>query len=171
MAKVIFVLQRRAGLTREQALAHWSGEQHAAIVGKLPGLTRYVQNHVSSAPAEPVCDGIGELWFATDHLMNQALNSPEMAAAVEDAKRFLDMERTGMILVQEKILVGLSAPPATPDDADATTLIVRRARHAVVAILARTMHPAHRPALIWAASLLIALQPIFMPIGNARTSS
>ena len=109
MAKVIFVLQRRAGLTREQALAQWSGEQHVAIVGKLPGLTRYVQNHVDSAPAEPVCDGIGELWFATDDLMNEALNSPEMAAAVEDAKRFLDMERTGMILVQEKILVGLSA--------------------------------------------------------------
>ena len=31
MAKVIFVLQRRASLTREQALALWSGEQHAAI--------------------------------------------------------------------------------------------------------------------------------------------
>jgi uncharacterized protein (TIGR02118 family) len=109
MAKVIFVLQRRAGLTREQALTQWSGEQHVTIIGKLPGLTRYVQNHVGSAPAEPVCDGIGELWFATDDLMNEALNSPEMTAAVEDAKRFLDMERTGMILVQEKILVGLSA--------------------------------------------------------------
>ena len=78
------------------------------------GLTRYVQNHVGSAPAEPVCDGIGELWFATDDLMNEALNSPEMAAAVEDAKRFLDMERTGMILVQEKILVGLSALTPRP---------------------------------------------------------
>jgi uncharacterized protein (TIGR02118 family) len=112
MAKVIFVLQRRASLTREQALAQWSGEQHVTIVGKLPGLTRYVQNHAGSAPAEPVCDGIGELWFATDDLMNEALNSPEMAAAVEDAKRFLDMERTGMILVQEKALIGLSALPA-----------------------------------------------------------
>ena len=81
MAKVIFVLQRRAGLTREQALAQWNGEQHAAIVGKLPGLTRYVQNHVGPASAGPVCDGIGELWFATDDLMNEALNSPEMAAA------------------------------------------------------------------------------------------
>jgi uncharacterized protein (TIGR02118 family) len=109
MAKVIFVLQRRASLTREQALAQWSGEQHVTIVGKLPGLTRYIQNHVDSAPAEPVCDGIGELWFATDDLMNEALNSPEMEAAVEDAKRFLDMERTSMILVQEKILIGLSA--------------------------------------------------------------
>src|ERR1700755_2883781 len=139
MAKVIFVLQRRAGLTREQALAQWSGEQHVPIVGKRPGLTRYVQNHVDSAPAEPVCDGIGELWFATDGLMNEALNSPEMTAAVEDAKRFLDMERTGMILVQEKILIGLSAhtpttrgylrvmgifdpaPPATPSTARAAS--------------------------------------------------
>ena len=85
MSKVIFVLQRRAGLTR------------------------YIQNHAGPAPAEAVCDGIGELWFATDDLMNKALNSPQMAAAVEDAKRFLDMERTGMILVQEKILIGLSA--------------------------------------------------------------
>ena len=108
MAKVIFVLQRRADLTREQALAQWSGEQHAALIRKVPGLTRWVQNHVSSAPADPVCDGIGELWFPSDEQMHAALNSPEMAAAVQDAKRFLDMERTGMILVEEKTLVGLS---------------------------------------------------------------
>jgi hypothetical protein len=29
-----------------------------------------------------------------------------MAAAVEDARRFADMERTGMILVEEKTLAG-----------------------------------------------------------------
>jgi hypothetical protein len=28
-----------------------------------------------------------------------------MAAAVEDANRFLDMERTGMIIVEEKTLI------------------------------------------------------------------
>ena len=143
MAKVIFVLQRRAGLTREQALAQWSGEQHVAIVGKLPGLTRYIQNHVDAAPAEPVCDGIGELWFATGDLMNEALNSPEMAAAVEDAKRFLDMERTGMILVQEKTLVGLTA--LTHDPRLQTELDLGRQRLA------------HRPTLIRAVSGLIAL--------------
>ena len=38
--------------------------------------------------------------------MNAALSSPEMAAAVEDARRFLDMERTGMVLVEEKTLAG-----------------------------------------------------------------
>jgi uncharacterized protein (TIGR02118 family) len=186
MAKMIFVLQRRAGLTREQALAQWSGEQHVAIVGKLPGLTRYVQNHVGSAPAEPVCDGIGELWFATDDLMNQALNSPEMAAAVEDAKRFLDMERTGMILVQEKILVGLAAhPPATggnmrvtgmsgdhadahlahlsglagPGVPDATALTVRRGTPRRRCHPGPDNAPSTQMTLIWATSVLIALQP------------
>jgi len=38
--------------------------------------------------------------------MNAALNSPEMGAAVDDAKRFLDMERTGMIIVDEKTVIG-----------------------------------------------------------------
>lgn len=106
MAKIIFVLQRRRDQTREQCLDYWSGTTHTSIVRKVPGLAKWVQNHVVGAPAEPVCDGIGELWFASDEAMDKALNSPEMAAAVEDAKNFLDMDRTGMIVVQEKTIIG-----------------------------------------------------------------
>lgn len=109
MAKVIFVIQRRADLTREQCLQAWAGEQHISIVGKLPGLQKWTQNHVTSAPGEPVCDGIGELWFDSDEAMDTALNSPEMGAAVEDAKNFLDMERTGLIIVEEMTLVDAQA--------------------------------------------------------------
>jgi uncharacterized protein (TIGR02118 family) len=69
-------------------------------------LTRAVQNHVVSAPGEPICDGVGELWFASDAAMEQALSSPEMGAAVEDAKDFLDMEKTGLIIVQEHPIAG-----------------------------------------------------------------
>ena len=110
MSKVVFVLHRRSDLTREQMAEHWSGQQHISIVNKVPGLTRWVQNHVTSAPSEPICDGIGELWFASSEAMQQALNSPEMGAAVEDAKRFLDMEKTGLIMVEEKPVVGLARP-------------------------------------------------------------
>jgi uncharacterized protein (TIGR02118 family) len=106
MAKVIFVLHRRADLTREQALAQWSGERHASIVSRLPGLTRWVQNHVKSAPSEPICDGVGELWFEDQDAMERALSSPEMGAAVEDAKNFLDMDRTGVIIVEERTMAG-----------------------------------------------------------------
>lgn len=106
MAKVIFVVQRRADMTREQCLRAWAGEQHTSIVEKLPGLRAWRQNHVSSAPGEPVCEGIGELWFESQEVMEAALESPEMAAAVEDATSFLDMERTGMVIVEEKMIVG-----------------------------------------------------------------
>ena len=34
--------------------------------------------------------------------MQAALNSPEMAAAVEDAQSFLDMDKTGLTIVEEK---------------------------------------------------------------------
>jgi uncharacterized protein (TIGR02118 family) len=106
MGKVIFVLHRRTDLTRQQCLDYWSSERHTSILRELPGLTKWAQNHVVSAPGEPVCDGIGELWFESDEAMEKALNSPQMAAAVEDAQNFLDMERTGLIIVEEKTIIG-----------------------------------------------------------------
>lgn len=101
-AKVIFVLQRRADITREQCLEYWSGQHHTQLVSQVPGLTGWRQNHVVSAPGEPVCDGIGELWFESDEALEKGLGSPQMAAAVEDAKNFLDMDRTGLVIVDEK---------------------------------------------------------------------
>lgn len=105
MAKVIFVLHRRPDITAEQANEYWSNESHLSHVRKLPGLARFVQNHVISAPGERVCDGIGELWFESDEAMERALNSPEMGAAVESARSFLDMEKTGLIIVAEKTMI------------------------------------------------------------------
>lgn len=49
--------------------------------------------------------GVGELTLASDEVMQTALNSPEMAAAVEDARNFLDMDRTGLVIVEEKTVV------------------------------------------------------------------
>jgi hypothetical protein len=66
MSKVIFVLQRKDGTTPEECLDSWAGDDHIAFLSKLPGLTKWTQNHVRSAPGAPVCDGIGELWFESD---------------------------------------------------------------------------------------------------------
>ena len=105
-AKAIFVLQRRADIAHEQCLEYWSGQHHTQLVSQVPGLTRWRQNHVVSAPGNPVCDGIGELWFESDEALETALGSPQMAAAVEDAKNFLDMDRTGLVIVEEKTPIG-----------------------------------------------------------------
>lgn len=106
MTKVIFILHRREGISREECSKQWSSERHTSLVGALPGLTKWKQNHVLSAPGEPVCDGVGELWFENDEVLEIALTSPEMEAAVEDSKNFLDMERTAMIVVEEKSILG-----------------------------------------------------------------
>lgn len=38
MSKVIFVLHRRADLTRDEMDGQWSGEQHTEIRNRVPGL-------------------------------------------------------------------------------------------------------------------------------------
>lgn len=106
MSKIIFILQRRQDRTHEQCMEYWSGPTHTSILNRLPGLTKWVQNHVIGAPGEPSCDGIGELWFESDDAMDKALKSEEMAEAVEDAKNFLDMDRTGLVIVEEKTILG-----------------------------------------------------------------
>jgi hypothetical protein len=100
--KVVFVLFRRADLSHEECLAEWSGERHTSIVGKTPGLKRWIQNRVGTLPSSAAPDGIGELWFDGPG----AMESVEMAAAVEDAKRFLDMERSYALVVEERSMLG-----------------------------------------------------------------
>ena len=107
MSKMIFIPQRKAGTSRGECLARWAGERHTSIVGRLPWLTRWVQNPVVSAPGDQAaCDGVGELSFESDDSLQAALGSREMAAAVEDAQGFLDMERTGLVIVEENTVVG-----------------------------------------------------------------
>jgi uncharacterized protein (TIGR02118 family) len=100
--KVLFVLFKRPDLSHDQCLAEWSGERHSAIVREIPGLRRWVQNHVGTLPTGVAPDGIGELWFDS----SGAMESREMSAAVEDARRFLDMERTYALVVEERRIIG-----------------------------------------------------------------
>jgi uncharacterized protein (TIGR02118 family) len=100
--KVIFVVFRRNDLTQEECLAEWIGERHTSIVRKTPGLVKWVQNHVTSVPNEAAPDGIGELWFSDAEALEKGMNSLEMAAAVEDARNFFDMDKTYALFVEEK---------------------------------------------------------------------
>ncbi len=65
-----------------------------------------VQNHVVPDPdqVEPFCDAVGEIWFESADAVPQALQSQELAAVVEDAQSFVDFERTGMVVVNERDL-------------------------------------------------------------------
>jgi uncharacterized protein (TIGR02118 family) len=105
MAKIMFVLYRRADKSQEEFVAEWGGERHTSIARKIPGVTKWIQNPVISAPGARVCDGVGEMWFESDRTMEAAVKSPEMAAAFEDARTFLDLERSGMLVAEEKVII------------------------------------------------------------------
>jgi uncharacterized protein (TIGR02118 family) len=104
MTKVIFVLHRRPDLTLEQFTTEWSGERHARLVTRMPGLRRWVQNR--SVPQQPgggapPYDGIGELWFDSVEAVATALQSAEWEAVMEDGMSFGDLQRSQMLLVEE----------------------------------------------------------------------
>ena len=85
LRKRIALLRRRADLSLEQFDAHWAGP-HAPLIRRLPGLQRYVQNHVV-ATADDTIDGVVEVWFD-----DAAVASPEAhfsSEQAEDELRFL----------------------------------------------------------------------------------
>jgi len=106
MMKVLFVWFRRSDVTHAQALAEWGGERHTSAVRKIPGLKKWIQNHPAELPNATAADAIGELWFETAETMQQGMASAEMAAAVEDGKRFADMERAYVLVVDETTVIG-----------------------------------------------------------------
>jgi uncharacterized protein (TIGR02118 family) len=106
VAKVMFVVFRRSDLTRDECLEQWNGERHGTVVRNTPGLRKWTQNEVVSEEGERIPDGIGELWFDDMDALQAAMNSAEMGAAVEDAKNFLDMDKTYTVVVDEKDIIG-----------------------------------------------------------------
>lgn len=104
--KVLFVWFRRSDIPHDQALVEWSGERHQSAVRKIPGLKKWIQDVPAELPNATAADGIGELWFDTAETMQQGLTSAEMAAAVEDGKRFADMERAYVLVVDEQTVIG-----------------------------------------------------------------
>ena len=104
-AKLMFIVYRRADITHEQFAARWGDRQHLSLVEKTPDLIRHSHNETLHVLSGSGPDGIGELWYPSEASMNAALASPEFAAAVEDGKRFADMDKTYAIVVREQWMI------------------------------------------------------------------
>lgn len=109
MIKTIGLLARKDGWTHAQFMQHWV-EIHAPLAHAVPGLGRYVQNHIlgertrADIPATPVeIDGIAELWFDDRAALEAAAQSPEMKALHADGARFIGYIRS--YIVEENTVV------------------------------------------------------------------
>ena len=101
-AKLVFMLSRKPGTSFAEFSRYWR-ENHAPIGSAMPGVRRYIQNHIGGAldgTALPY-DGYTEMWFDDMGSMLQALQSPEAQAAIDDSENFLDVEKIQTFVVEE----------------------------------------------------------------------
>jgi uncharacterized protein (TIGR02118 family) len=123
MIKLVFMVRRRDGITREEFQRYWK-EEHAELVrrhAELLRIRRYVQTHArdtdlddalaGSRGSEPhQYDGVAELsWDSIDDLV-QAATSEEgqtaQQALLEDERRFIDLANSPIWLGEEIVMIG-----------------------------------------------------------------
>ena len=108
MIKLIYCITRKPGLSVDEFQRYWR-ETHAPIAARLPGLRRYVQCHTLPAlyagENPPAYDGAAELWFDDQEALQRAMASPEVQAAREDERNFIDHSKVFAIVTEEKPVV------------------------------------------------------------------
>jgi uncharacterized protein (TIGR02118 family) len=102
MVKVLAAFKRKPGVDLNTFTQYWIG--HANLVGKVPGISRYVQSQTIAsiyAKREPVFDGIAEIWYEDTVAMYRTAATPEARTAKDDDKNFLDLASFVSILTDE----------------------------------------------------------------------
>lgn len=112
MIKMVFLLKRKAGLTREQFIAQYESG-HAKLGEKhVPNAARYVRRYLepvaelfTGETIEPDHDVITELWFddrAQYDLAMEHLSRPDVVAEiVADEETIFDRDKHRVFLVDE----------------------------------------------------------------------
>lgn len=95
MIKLIALLKRKPGLTREEFADRWLND-HIKLSSKMPGLRGYrvniaIDHQPDGDGVEPIYDGTAELWWDSVEAMEAAFDSPEGKIAGEDADQFAEL--------------------------------------------------------------------------------
>ena len=103
MLKFLVVLYRRPDVPVERFREVLRGE-HGRMAERLPGLLRYVQNHVSAddTRAHPGWDAVVELWWNDRESMEAAWRSEAGRRATGHLEAFADLARTSWSIVEEE---------------------------------------------------------------------
>jgi uncharacterized protein (TIGR02118 family) len=109
MIKSLSLLTRRPELTHERFVKHWI-ETHAPLAHAVPGVRRYVQNHILDDRTRPdiattavEVDGVAELWFDDRAAMERANASPEAKRLHDDGALFIGGIKT--FIIEEKVII------------------------------------------------------------------
>ena len=104
MVKFMVVLYRRPDVSVEEFRANLR-QIHGPMAERIPGLRRYVQNHVADDPSRthPGWDAIVELSWDDWESMEAGWRSPEGVAATRHLEDFADLARSTWSVVDEDV--------------------------------------------------------------------
>ena len=104
MLKFVVVLYRRTDLSAEQFHVNLRLE-HGPLAERLPGLRKYVQNHVVPDPnrPHPGWDAVVEMFWDDWAAMEAAWKTPEGRRATSHLAEFADLSRSTWSVVSEEV--------------------------------------------------------------------
>jgi uncharacterized protein (TIGR02118 family) len=100
--KFMVLLKKQEGVTFEEYERYFF-ETHLPYVLAIPGLRGYKVNLRHAADESAPYDGISEFWFDDREAFDRAMASPETAATLADAAKFL-MPPQIMLVDERQIL-------------------------------------------------------------------
>jgi uncharacterized protein (TIGR02118 family) len=99
--KIVAAIPLSKDMPRAEGLRYWR-EVHGPIVARVPGLRKYVQNHAIVPPQnDRQFDGTIELYFDDMQAFQDATETPEWRAVMDDAAKFLDESRLWVAPAEE----------------------------------------------------------------------
>ena len=121
MIKLVFLMRKRADVSREDFYEHWKGNHARLVTGHAQELKirRYVQSH-AIAPEylgafRPEWDegqgwdGTAEVWLDSLEVLAGSRGTPEMDAIqnelLADEAGFVDLERSTVIITVEHVFI------------------------------------------------------------------
>jgi uncharacterized protein (TIGR02118 family) len=107
LIKGVWQHKRKRGMPLGDFRKYWI-EVHGALGKQVPGLRRYVQSHLIDEAylyAEPLFDGVAQLWFDSPEAMTAAFESPAGKALAADGPNFIDPATLKHFVAREHIVV------------------------------------------------------------------
>ena len=110
MIKLVFVIRRREGMTREEFQRYWR-EEHAQLVKRHAGVLRvrrYVQSHTRRSAYEagraPIYDGVAVTWFDDTEAMRASAATPECARVRADEGNVITRDPPFILTTEHPII-------------------------------------------------------------------
>ena len=109
MVKSIVVARKKPGMDRTEFNKYWEHTHGPLVAKSIPGLRRYVQNHLVDVPGlEYDGDGVVEMWYddIDAYLKSmEYLYSEKGRPLMEDGEKFADMTDAKVWIVEEHVML------------------------------------------------------------------